>query len=78
MVREIAYFEALREALREEMLKDETVFVMGEDIKLGYIFGVTRGLAEEFGEERVRDTPLSENTLVGAGLGAAITGTTCC
>ena len=73
---EITYREALKAGLREEMLRDETVFIMGEDIGLnwGGAFKVTKGLAEEFGVERVRDTPISENTIAGAAIGAAITG----
>lgn len=67
--------DALREALREEMLRDERVFLMGEDIAAyGGSYAVTKGLAEEFGEERVRDTPISESAIVGAGVGAAIAG----
>ena len=67
--------EALNEALHAEMTRDERVFVMGEDVSLiGGIFGVTRGLREAFGEDRVRDTPISEATFVGAGVGAAIAG----
>jgi len=67
--------EALNEALQSEMQRDERVFVMGEDVGLiGGIFGVTRGLRERFGEDRVRDTPISEATFVGAGVGAAIAG----
>jgi pyruvate dehydrogenase E1 component beta subunit len=73
---EKTYRDALKEGLREEMLRDETVFLMGEDIgrNWGGAFKVTKGLAEEFGDERVRDTPISENTIAGAALGAAITG----
>lgn len=73
---EKTYREALKEGLREEMKRDERVFLMGEDIGLnwGGAFKVTKGLAEEFGEERVRDTPISENTIAGAAVGAAITG----
>jgi 2-oxoisovalerate dehydrogenase E1 component len=67
--------EALNEALQAEMTRDERVFVMGEDVSLiGGIFGVTRGLRDKFGEDRVRDTPISEATFVGAGVGAAIAG----
>jgi 2-oxoisovalerate dehydrogenase E1 component len=67
--------EALNEALHAEMARDERVFVMGEDVSLiGGIFGVTRGLRDAFGEDRVRDTPISEATFVGAGVGAAIAG----
>jgi pyruvate dehydrogenase E1 component beta subunit len=75
-MRKITYREALREALREEMRRDSTVFLLGEDIGKywGGAFKVTEGLAEEFGEERVRDTPISESTIIGAGVGAAITG----
>ena len=75
-MREISYRDALREALREEMLRDPTVFLLGEDIGRywGGAFKVTKGLAEEFGDERVRDTPISESAIVGAAVGAAITG----
>src|SRR5271155_6158418 len=69
------YREALNEALREEMQRDETVMLMGEDIGVfNGAFKVTAGLLEEFGERRVRDTPISENTIVGVGVGAAMTG----
>jgi pyruvate dehydrogenase E1 component beta subunit len=69
------YREALNQALREEMQEDENVFLMGEDIGVFQgAFKVTAGLLEEFGEKRVRDTPISENTIVGAGVGAAMTG----
>ena len=75
-MREISYRDALREALREEMRRDPTVFLLGEDIGRywGGAFKVTKGLAEEFGDERVRDTPISESAIVGAAVGAAITG----
>lgn len=67
--------EALREALREEMLRDERVFLMGEDIgAYGGSYTVTRGLLEEFGPDRVKDTPISESGIVGAGIGAALSG----
>ncbi|HMO95576.1 MAG TPA: alpha-ketoacid dehydrogenase subunit beta [Tepidiformaceae bacterium] len=67
--------DALREALREEMIRDERVFLMGEDIGLyGGSHAVTKGLLEEFGEERVIDTPIAESGIVGAGIGAAIGG----
>ena len=73
--KEISYQEAIREALREEMLRDERVFLMGEDIaKHGGAFGVTRTLFDQFGPERVRNTPISENTIVGTATGAAIAG----
>jgi acetoin:2,6-dichlorophenolindophenol oxidoreductase subunit beta len=75
-VKEVTVRDALRDALREEMRRDESVFLLGEDIGRywGGAFGVTKGLAEEFGEERVRDTPISENAIVGVAVGAAITG----
>jgi 2-oxoisovalerate dehydrogenase E1 component len=74
-IREISYAQALVEAMREEMLRDETVFVMGEDVGLyGGAYGATRGLFEEFGEERVIDTPISEATIGGAAVGAAMAG----
>ncbi len=69
------YREALNQALREEMERDERVFVMGEDIGVfNGAFKVTNGLLKEFGEKRVRDTPISENTIVGMGVGAAMGG----
>jgi pyruvate dehydrogenase E1 component beta subunit len=69
------YREALNQALREEMEADDDVFVMGEDIGVFQgAFKVTQGLLEDFGEKRVRDTPISENTIVGAGVGAAMIG----
>ncbi|HEY7519422.1 MAG TPA: dehydrogenase E1 component subunit alpha/beta [Methylomirabilota bacterium] len=67
--------EALNEAMHAEMTRDERVFIMGEDVSLiGGIFGVTRGLRDKFGEDRVRDTPISEAGFLGAGVGAAIAG----
>ena len=72
---EIFYREAVRDAIREEMLRDERVFVMGEDVAIyGGAYGATRGLYEEFGEERVRDTAISEAAIVGAAVGAAMAG----
>ena len=72
---EIRYREALNQALREELSRDESVFLMGEDIGVfNGAFKVTAGLLDEFGEERVRDTPISENTIVGMGVGAAMLG----
>ena len=69
------YREALNAALREEMQRDEDVLIMGEDIGVfNGAFKVTAGLLEEFGEKRVRDTPISENTIVGMGVGAAMGG----
>ena len=74
-IREITYAEALREALRQAMQSDPTVFLMGEDIGVyGGAFGVTAGLVDEFGPERVRDTPISEAAIAGACTGAALTG----
>src|SRR3982751_2415940 len=67
--------EALRDAMAEEMRRDEGVLLMGEDIGVfNGAFKVTNGLLAEFGEKRVRDTPISENTIVGMGVGAAMTG----
>ena len=69
------YREALNQALREEMEADEKVFIMGEDVGVFQgAFKVTQGLLEEFGEKRVRDTPISENTIMGMGVGAAMVG----
>lgn len=69
------YREAVREAMRDAMRRDERVFLMGEDVgRYGGGFGVSLGLLEEFGEERVRDAPLSESAFVGAGIGAALGG----
>jgi len=65
------YIEALRTALREEMRRDKSVFIMGEDITR-YGFGVNRGLLEEFGPERVRNTPISEAAIIGSAVGAAL------
>ncbi|CAK4869439.1 unnamed protein product, partial [Aphanomyces euteiches] len=67
--------QALNEALREEMVRDSRVFLMGEDIgDYGGIFKVTKDLSAQFGKERVRDTPISESGFIGAGVGAAMTG----
>jgi pyruvate dehydrogenase E1 component beta subunit len=69
------YREALNQAMREEMREDESVFLMGEDVGIFQgAFKVSEGLLEEFGEKRVRDTPISENTIVGMGVGAAMAG----
>ncbi|OGS18111.1 MAG: hypothetical protein A3J83_02875 [Elusimicrobia bacterium RIFOXYA2_FULL_40_6] len=74
-MRTITYWQAINEALSEEMEKDKNVFIMGEDVAIyGGAYAVTRGLYEKFGEERVRDTAISEAAIVGAGLGAALTG----
>ena len=73
--RMLSYPEALNEALDQEMLRDDRVFLMGEDVgATGGIFGVSKGLMERYGPERVRDTPISEATFVGCGVGAAIAG----
>ena len=70
----ITYREAIRQALRE-MLKDPKVFLMGEDIgAYGGAFAVTKGFLDEYGEERIRDTPISESVIVGAGIGAVMVG----
>ena len=72
---ETTYREAMREAMREALRRDERVFLMGEDVgRYGGCFAVSLGLLEEFGPERIRDTPLSESAFVGAGIGAAIGG----
>jgi pyruvate/2-oxoglutarate/acetoin dehydrogenase E1 component len=74
-MREITYRQALQEALREEMQRDEAVFLLGEDIaEFGGSYKVTAGLLDEFGPERVRNTPISEAAIVGAALGAALVG----
>lgn len=74
-MREITFSEATLEAMAEEMERDERVFVMGEDIaRQGGIFGQFKGLPQRFGLERVRDTPISETAIVGAGVGAALAG----
>ena len=70
-----SYREALRAGLRDALARDERVFLMGEDVgRYGGTYAVSKGLLEEFGEARVRDTPLSESAFVGAGIGAAING----
>lgn len=74
-MRELTYAQAIKEAMSEEMRRDETVFLMGEDVGLyGGAFGVSLGMFEEFGPERVRDTPISEAVIAGAAAGAAVTG----
>jgi pyruvate/2-oxoglutarate/acetoin dehydrogenase E1 component len=74
-MRTITYAQAIKEALEEEMRRDPSVVLYGEDVaNFGGIFRITSGLQEEFGEERVFDTPISENAFVGAAVGAAITG----
>lgn len=74
-MRELTYAEALREALRQAMQEDESVFMIGEDIGVyGGAFGVSAGLIDEFGPERIIDTPISEAAITGACIGAALTG----
>lgn len=71
----VKYWQAINQAIREEMARDEAVCVLGEDVAgPGGPFGATKGLLDEFGAARVRDTPISEATIVGAALGAAMTG----
>src|SRR6516165_8286587 len=71
----MTYREAVREAIRQALRKDDRVFLMGEDVgRYGGCFAVTKGLLQEFGPERIRDTPLSESAFVGAGIGAALNG----
>ena len=72
---ELSYREAVRDAMSTAMRRDDDVFIMGEDIaEMGGSMGVTQGMLEEFGPERVRNTPISEMAIVGAGIGAAIAG----
>ncbi|MEM1748473.1 MAG: alpha-ketoacid dehydrogenase subunit beta, partial [Sulfolobales archaeon] len=74
-LREITFVEALNEALLQEMERDPNIIVMGEDVGVyGGIFGVTKGLLERFGPDRVIDTPISETAFIGAGVGAAAAG----
>jgi len=74
-MREITYRQALNEAIDEEMQRDEKVFIFGEDVAIyGGVYGVTAGLWKKYGDERVMDTPISENAIVGTALGAALTG----
>ncbi len=71
----ITYREACKQALRQALIADPRIFLMGEDIaRYGGCYAVTKGLSEEFGEDRIRDTPLSESAFVGAGVGAAMVG----
>jgi acetoin:2,6-dichlorophenolindophenol oxidoreductase subunit beta len=74
-MRSVTYAAAIREALAEELERDEQVFLIGEDIgESGGVFGVTKGLIERFGADRVLDTPISEEAIVGAGVGASLLG----
>jgi pyruvate dehydrogenase E1 component beta subunit len=71
----ITYREAVRQAIREALLADDSVFLMGEDVgRYGGCYAVSKGLLDEFGPDRIRDTPLSESAFVGAGIGAALGG----
>ena len=73
--RNMDFAPAIREALRQELSRDERVLVFGLDVgRFGGLFGCTKGLQEEFGEKRVRDTPISESAMIGAAIGAALTG----
>ncbi len=75
VMQKLTYREAVREAIREAMKKDDRVFLMGEDVgRYGGCFAVSKGLLEDFGPTRIRDTPLSESGFVGAGIGAALGG----
>src|SRR5512140_181678 len=72
---EMTYREAVREAIRDALTRDQRVFLMGEDVgRYGGCYAVTKGLLSEFGPERIRDTPLSESGFTGAGIGAAMAG----
>jgi len=71
----ITYREAMRQAIRDALIRDQRVFLMGEDVgAYGGCYAVSKGLLEEFGPDRIRDTPLSESAFVGAGIGAALNG----
>jgi len=72
---EMNFAEAIRDALRLEMQRDRNVYIVGEDVgKYGNVFGVTKGLIDEFGEDRVRDTPITESAILGTSVGAAACG----
>ena len=72
---QMTYLQAIGDALKEEMRRDDTILIFGEDVaEFGNIFGVTRGMLEEFGPQRVRNTSISETAIIGAALGAAVTG----
>lgn len=75
MAEQVTYIEAISRALREEMRRDERVFILGEDVGIyGGAFKVTKGFLDEFGDERIMDTPLAESAIVGVGIGAALVG----
>ena len=74
-MKELTYAQAIKEAISEEMRRDDKVFMMGEDIGLYCgAFGVSKGMVQEFGEDRIMDTPISERAYVGAAVGAAMAG----
>src|SRR5690625_929080 len=74
-IRVLTYLEAIREGMQQAMRADETVYLLGEDIGIyGGAFGVTKGMVEEFGPKRVRDTPISELGMAGVAVGSALTG----
>ena len=74
-MRKLTYAQALNEALRQEMRRDPSIYVAGEDVgRYGGIFGVTAGLLQEFGEKRVKDTPITESAIIGSAVGAAAAG----
>src|SRR5512136_1338779 len=71
----MTYVEALREAMREEMTRDQSIFLIGEDVgRWGNLLGASRGLMKEFGPERIRDCPISEAALAGCAVGSAMMG----
>lgn len=70
----ITYLEAIRTAMKEEMERDDNVFVLGEDVGKGGVMNATKGLRDQFGEERVMDTPLAESAIAGVAIGAAMYG----
>ena len=71
----VTYSQAISDALKEEMRRDERMFIYGEDVaEFGNIFGITRGMLEEFGPKRVRNTPITETAIIGSAIGSAITG----
>ena len=73
--REITYLEAIREAMQQMMREDDSIFLLGEDIaEYGGAFGLTVGMVEEFGKERIRNTPISEASIIGVAVGSAMTG----
>ncbi|MBW2096995.1 MAG: alpha-ketoacid dehydrogenase subunit beta, partial [Deltaproteobacteria bacterium] len=73
MAKKISFLQAINEAIAEEMRRDASVFVLGEDVRIG-AFGQTAGLVKEFGEERVLNTPIAENAITGVAMGAAMNG----